>query len=286
MRHDENMPRTLKTQQGFTLVEIVVAIVVMGIVAAMVGMFIRQPIEAYFDIERRAGLVDAADIALRRMGRDLHQALPNSVRIGGGGLAVEFLSVRSGGRYRAEPPGNVLDFSGSEDVSAAGVTGSFDVIGPAVNVAGGDAIVVYNLGNPDLTGTLGTDAYEGDNRRSVPGTAAEAPVTTLTFTATAIPYPFASPGRRFQVVDTPVSYVCDLAARTLTRYWGYAISLAQAVPPTGGSSAVLAENITGCNFDYAAGVTQRSGMVALRLTLSKEGEAVSLYHEVHVNNAP
>jgi prepilin-type N-terminal cleavage/methylation domain-containing protein len=37
-------------RQGFTLIEMIIAIVLTGIVVAMVGLFIRQPIQAYFDV--------------------------------------------------------------------------------------------------------------------------------------------------------------------------------------------------------------------------------------------
>ena len=111
-------------------------------------------------------------------------------------------------------------------------------------------------------------------------------ITTITLTA-AKQFPFASPGKRFQVVLYPVTYACT--AGTVTRYWGYTI---QASQPTGtlplnGSSAVLATNITGCNFAYLiGGTTQRTGVVALTLQVSQAGESVRLFQQAHVSNVP
>jgi len=264
-------------QRGFTLIEAVIVIALTGIIAAMVAVFIREPVQGYFDTLRRAELTDVADTAARRISRDLHLALPNSVR-SSDPLAIEFLLTRTGGRYRAE-----LD-TGAEDIlDFTTADSSFDLLGPPVTFAAGDQVVVYNLGIP------GADAYEGNsasthNRRPYAG-AVGAPLSNVTITS-ANALPFASPGHRFQVVDGPVSYVCDLGAGTLRRYSGYAIVPLQAIPPVGGSSALLAENVSGCSFTYQAGVTERSGLVAIQLALTQDGETVSLHHEVHVSNVP
>src|SRR5688572_23243570 len=72
--------------QGFSLVELIVVIVITGIIASVIGSFIAGPIQGFFDQARRAALVDAAQLALLRMGRDLRAALPNSVRIDSGAV--------------------------------------------------------------------------------------------------------------------------------------------------------------------------------------------------------
>ncbi|QAU34276.1 prepilin-type N-terminal cleavage/methylation domain-containing protein [Janthinobacterium sp. 17J80-10] len=267
--------------QGFTLIEAVMVIAITGAIAAMVAVFIRAPVQGYFEASQRAALTDVADTTVRRMARDLHLALPNSVRISGdtlpgNTLALEFLSTREGGRYRAEPSslgaGNILDFTQNDT--------SFDILGPAITFAAGDQIVVYNLG------IAGADAYAGNNRRAYGG--ATGAQSTVQMTAPAAPFPFDSPGHRFQVVDTPVSYVCDLGAGTLRRYSAYAISPAQVNPPAGAGvvNALLAQNVSACAFDYSPGATQRSGLVSIQLAQTVNGETVSLYQGVHVNNVP
>jgi len=114
--------------RGFTLIEAVMVIALTGIVGAMVAVFIRQPINAYVDMARRGEMSDEADTALRRIARELQGALPNSVRVNAAGNRLEFLPVRSAGRYRAAPSstgvGDFLDFSSSTD-------GSFEVLGAA-----------------------------------------------------------------------------------------------------------------------------------------------------------
>src|SRR5699024_3808677 len=89
----------LCTQRGLTLIEAIIVMVITGIIAAVVAVFIRAPVQGYVDSVQRAELSDVADTALRRMTRDLRRALPNSVRISTDGQAVEFLLTKSGGRY-------------------------------------------------------------------------------------------------------------------------------------------------------------------------------------------
>ena len=96
---------------GFSLIEAVVVIAITGVIIAIVGkVLLSAPVTGYVDTARRAEMVDIADTALRRMGRDLHNALPNSVRVTNVGSVyfLEYLDVRTGGRYRAGPHTNVI----------------------------------------------------------------------------------------------------------------------------------------------------------------------------------
>ncbi|MDP1850621.1 MAG: prepilin-type N-terminal cleavage/methylation domain-containing protein [Solirubrobacteraceae bacterium] len=274
------------TSKGFTLVEMIMVIVITGIIGGIVAMFLKAPIRQYTDVARRADMTDIADTALRRIGRDLRLALPNSVRVTGpcNGTAacfIEFLPTKGGGRYRVGAGGtnDELDFSVADS--------TFEVLGPMPTglVAGTDQIVVYNLG------ISGADTYAGDNRATVsaPPAGAVANITSKLF-------PFDSPGHRFHVISAPVSYVCSPVAGgtggTLTRYWGYAIQATQpsntaVAPLSTASNALLATHVSSCRFSYDAFVVaQRSGLVTTNLGITEEGETVTLYSAVHVSNQP
>ena len=261
----------ISAQRGFTLIEAVMVIAITGIIASMVAVFIATPVKGYFDSARRAELTDTADTAIRRISRDVHLALPNSVRLANPQV-IEFLQTRTGGRYRVDGTGieDILDFTNPTDTT-------FDVLGPTVTLVAGDQIVIYNLG------ITGADAYVGNNRRAYNG--AGGIVTNVPITSTTT-FPLDSPGHRFQVVDTPVTYICNPGAGTLTRYWGYTIVDPQPNPPTGGNNALLATNVSNCTFTYTQGVTERSGLVSIQLAITQDNETVSLYHAVQVSNVP
>jgi MSHA biogenesis protein MshO len=276
-----------RIEAGFTLAEAVIVIVILGIISAAVAVFISGPIEAYFDVSRRAQLSDAADTALRRIARDLQRALPNSVRVAGACTGatpcyLEYVPVEAGGRYRAEldqaAGGDPLDFTDNSDTA-------FDLIGPNITLPATPLwLVVYNLGIPGATAYSG-DSAASDVRRPYAG--AGGTVSAISFTSTNV-LPFESPARRFHMVSTPVSYACTPAAAggTLVRHSGYGFSVAQPVPP-GGSASLLASDVTSCNFTYSTlEVARAAGLVSIGLQISSEGETISLFHQVHVSNVP
>ncbi|MEW6590016.1 MAG: prepilin-type N-terminal cleavage/methylation domain-containing protein [Pseudomonadota bacterium] len=263
--------RRISDQSGVTLVEMIVVIAVTAVVGAMVAVFLRTPIESYVAQDRRARLADAADTALRHIARDVRRALPNSVRVhsAGGVFYLELLATRSGGRYRAEGSGDILDFTAPDT--------SFDVLGPAVAVQAGDRIAVYNLGITDA------DAWAGDTLADYAGTSGSVNAIAIA----AKQFPLASPGQRFQVVEGAVSYVCDPTAGTLTRYWGYAPAAAQPTAFAAGTAqALLATGVRACRVTYQPGVTERGGLLALTLELGRDGESVRLYASTQVGNQP
>lgn len=274
---------------GFTLLESVIVIVVTGILAAIVAIFIRAPVQGYFDSVRRAELTDQADVALRRITRDVRLALPNSLRItqSGGVNYIEFLMTSTGGRYRNTDDGSIggdfLSFTNVGDVS-------FDVHGPAPAIFAGDTIVIYNLG----PGNAPADAYAGGNRATV------ANIAGNTITLNTNPYaaqspPLASPNGRFQVIPSgatnperqtgPVSYSCPVvAAGDLTRFWNYPIAINQPTAAVG-TSALLAASAT-CAISYAPASGGRNGLLEIALTLTSGGETITLAQQIRVDNSP
>ena len=267
---------------GFSLVELIMVITLTGIIGAMVAVFILRPVASYVDSARRAELSDIADTALRRIVRDLRLALPNSVRVTqspAGTFYLEFLLTSGGGRYRTDKTsggaGDPLDFTAAD--------ASFDVIGPTLTFAGGESIVIYNLG------FTGADAYAGNNRAAY-GSAAGT-VSNIVLSGLGKQFPFASPGNRFHVVQYAVTYKCDPVAGEIRRYWNYGILAGQPTSalPGSGSSAQLARNVGACAITYDQNAIQgRNGVVTLSVTLTTTagGEAVSLFQEAHVSNVP
>ncbi len=283
-----------RCQSGFTLIELVVTLVISAVVVSFVSMFISGPVRGFTDQARRARLVDAADSALQRMARDVRRALPNSVRTtaSGGVVALELLSTVDGGRYRAQPPGGaaaILDLTKADD--------SFNVLGPFTQLAKpwsstADYLVIYNVGVP------GADAYERANVITPPGTtiAIDADGSTGEDRVTLTPafqFAYGSPTQRVFLVDGPVTYLCDTINGTLLRYSGYAIDPSQANRDSSGellgalaTQSLMANQIAACTFTYTAGTAERAGLVTLQITVSSQGESVSLLQQIHVDNVP
>ncbi len=272
----------------------IVAIVVLGVLLSLTSMFIRNQVESYFDVARRAELADAADTAMRRMVRDLQAALPNSPRTPTA-ACVEFIPTKTGGRYRAESDGSVgsefLDFSAADSV--------FNMYGPqsaiaAQQIAIGDLVVVYNLGIP------GADAFVQDNTSAVvvpvPAWNAGSQETTLTIASKQ--FPLASASNRFHVIpagEQVVSFVCTgVGTSPAGDGTGVLYRYVRALPQAAGAACpavpvgtpILLNNVSACSFAYTAGVLQRSGQVAVSLAIRRAGETVSLQYQVNVANTP
>lgn len=274
-------------QSGFTLVEAVVAIAILGILGAIVAVFIGKPIQGYFDAARRAELTDQADVALRRLTRDLRLALPNSVRVtnSAGINYIEFILTANGGRYRdnadGSTGGNFLDYTNPADTS-------FDVLGPMPAnpaIAPGDFIVSYNLG----PGNAPVDAYTGGNRAQVQSVAGN--VITLTANPFALQTPpLPSPDARFQVVPgtiRAVTYACPaIVPGNFVRTWNYGFQALQPTPPVGGQSALVAGTVT-CTVEYAPNASGHNGLLLINLIVSDtSGERISLAQQVRIDNTP
>lgn len=298
-----NCPVRGPGRMGFTLVEMVIAISVMAILAAIAGVYLVPAMNAYFSTQRRAELTDVADTALRRMGRDVRLALPNSARSTTSGTSqyVEILLTRNGGRYRAsnddDSPSvtteDILDFTAAD--SSFDTLGNLDTTGDR-KVLANDFVAIHNLGitganaydtgaaNPNiqkiLTYTAGGGVLPGEDH--------------IVLAATKL-FPLESPGRRFFVVSGPVTFACVPGAvdgsgngtGTLRRWSGYTIALAQATSlPAGAADALLANYVTACTIQYTPLPLQSRGLVSVQVTLTRGNESVTLYQEFHVNNVP
>ena len=269
-------------QRGFTLIELVMVIVIMGVVGATLAVFMRAPVDAYVDSGRRAALTDLADTTVRRMARDIARALPNSLRTPST-QCVEFIPTRTGGRYRAVPDSGVAGSQAAAVLDFSVADTSFNMLAnnaslPAdQRIVANDVVVVYNLGVP------GADAYAGDNSAVVSGVVAGA---ESTITIAAKQFPLASGSNRFHVVpgnEKIVSFACSGGKLLRSSDHAYANSC----PTSGATVAVLANNVSACNFVYNSADLQRNSMVQMTITLTdSSGDSVSLYHEVHVGNTP
>ena len=311
--------------RGVSLIELVVVITISGIIATVLGAIIVRPIQGYEAQVRRAQLVDAAEMAVRRLGRDIRQALPNSVRVrdalgntnsvscstAGAVCTIEMLNTLDGARYR-EGPGNIGGHDHGPPQYRLKVPGNdnngFNIVGEFQNfrptfpfTSGSERLAIYNQ-----SATGATSAYADATLAVGPYVITNPDLPTNTkFTLQAdvvgdewqitpsgnpnFNFRWASPNQRVFVVDTPVSYVCSAGANgNITRYWSYPITAAQQSTPAGATTALLSTPVTACNISYSPGTNQRAGLVTLDITVADaaSGEQVRLLYQVHVDNSP
>jgi MSHA biogenesis protein MshO len=280
---------------GFTLIELVITMTITVIVASLGAFMISGPVTDFTEQTRRAELVDSAESSLRRIGRDVRRALPNSVRITTNGTitALELLNVVEGVRYRAGPPpgdANARLIFNTAD-GAFNSIGLFNAITKPFSSTT-HYLSVYNVG------VAGANAYELINVITPAGTqididaAAEAGEDNVQLDPW-FQFAYPSPRQRIYLIDTPVSFLCDTATSNLTRYAGYAIATNQAdrdsaaeLLAAGGVAALMSDNLTACTFTFTPGTAQRDGLVTMSLTVADAGESIILLQQAHIDNVP
>lgn len=299
-------------QRGFTLVEAIVVMVITGVLAGIMVLFIRQPTQNYVDAAARADLSDTADLALRRMARELRAALPNSVRLAsaGGVWWLQFIPTSAGGQYLAvEDNGS----SGTPLSFTAQNAQGFSVVGPMVAINVGDHIAIYNLGNgiddadayartnlalvKGVNGTLVTFEQAGDT--AVDGVAHPNSINPFATPVNSLParLPNSSPDHRFFVVGAPVTFRCAANAQgtgRLERFADPRFTLAQPTPALNQTGALLADNVVGCDFSFTQAANLQAGLIGLTIALARPRaggaanglETVTLTHQIHVDNTP
>lgn len=197
-----------RKQSGFSLVELVIVIVLIGAIGGIFAMQLKPVIEGYVAVGKRAALTDQADTALRRIVTEVRAAVPNSLRLANA-QCMELVPTIDGGRFRTGP--DVTNGGGAFLDHDAAAT-EFDVVTRfTTQPAPGDLVVIGNQNPGDVysranVSTISqvannTDAWRGPHR--------------LTVTPTRIPFGYED--GRFVVApgaEPSVSYVCEGAGTT------------------------------------------------------------------------
>lgn len=289
--------------RGFTLIELVIVMVLMGVLASTFMIFFMPTVKGYFDARRRADLTDVADTALRKMNLDIRRAIPNSLNLidastsGDATACFQMVPSVGGGRYRlgpdtvndaascaSNPLGQVGICSRYPDNTDLATTAQvFDVlISTGQTPAVGDAVVINNQN--------GGDVYlaSGGSRAQITAVAAPPNVNfgELRLTIAANPAASGYAGGRYSLVaqgERSVIYSCS--GGKLYRNNPGTFVKANSCPTTGD---VLATDVKSCDFMYDANIggTQQSGFLWVSLVLERQGEAIRMESGSHVDNQP
>jgi MSHA biogenesis protein MshO len=294
-------------QRGFSLLELLVVLAISGFITFTVTAIFGRYVSDYEKFNSVTAIDNSMDAAFLAMKLDIADALPNSLRISSvgedGGVALEFFHVFDHGRYRS-----TVNSTTTGDPLLFGEPGvltdsSFDIMGQLPKLA--EIVVPGNDGYCQsgesyclvvANGLNGIDAFNNDNLTSVSLVNDNAAVDgsdNLWFSlGFASSFPVPSPGQRFYIVDTPVSYLCNPSTGTLRRYWGYnhqtlqtnndshAELIALANPA---DNALVADKVTACSIEIAASPP----MAIITMTLGDDqGTTVRIFHQVPLRFKP
>ena len=252
------MTQREKTQNGFTLIELIIVIVLLGIIGAMGAGFISAAFRGFFDADVRMEMYEEGKSAMVRMEREIHIAVPNGVQVNGDGIEL-----------------GVVD-----ENAMAGVFGQYTEAHPSDTT-----ITDRTAGLPlnTLVSIYNTEwAIFNNGSRTYSVTSNGTNPMTLDRNIGAV-----SPYQRFYAVR-PEAVRFSVAGTTLSR--STATVNAGALLGAFGNPQSLAQNIVPSNglpyFTYNPGNSTRNSVVSIHFAIARNGETVNFHKEVQIRNVP
>lgn len=265
----------------------VTTILISSILAMGIVSFIADSVEGFSTSSNRSRLAGSGRAALDRMTFEIHNALPNSVRVTAaapnGDQCIEFMPALKATTY-INPP-----------IRGTGAT-SFDVINFDSLTAHPSPAGIYAAIYPINTDEL----YNYDDNLgplalidSISDTGGLDGKMTVTLDASHR-FDKRSPNNRLFLVDEPVSFC--VVGEKLYRYSNYGVEATQCTPATLDclpstlpDRALLADSIDNAGataFSLGAATTRRNAIVSFDILMTSQGDIVQLNHEVLTHNVP
>jgi MSHA biogenesis protein MshO len=291
-------PSKHSSSGGFTLIELIISIVISSILAVGTISYIGRTVDGLESTSARNKLGSSGRTAIDRLALELHNALPNSIRVkditAGGGECIEFVPVLGGTTYinpvfggSAVPNFTVVDFiEGATVTIPADPNGMFAVIYPRNRAR------LYKDGA--LTPTRSTL----HSISSIVNIGASA-LTTINISPNGR-YRRRSPAERLFVVSQPVSF-CVVGDK-LYRYSNYGFVENQSVAELPGGSlpnytsapdkTLITNSVSNATptllaaFKVGNQNLARNSLVAIQLRMKSGDETVLLKHEVLARSVP
>lgn len=289
--------RISNKQSGFTLVEIIIVISIMGIIGGLASVVIGRSLDSYAALERREKLQTSIRLAIERISRELRHALPNSICVNNAGACITgagsqfyFVPIQDSGRYQDRPGTYTAPPPVQRDRLPVSPLNRdrFDVL--STNNANrlianaNDWVAVYNTNN--------TDIYLGLNnvrqrinaivQKDINNTASIADdIDQIQFGAN-LSFANHSPNRRFHIIGNNNQVTLfSLTAGNL-----YRDSTTFANPNAAVAPRLLMQNVQACTFTFTPGAPQRAGLLRIDITVAQQGEQIRVIHNAHVYNTP
>lgn len=260
----------MQHMRGFTLVELVVVIAVMGILSIGAVAFITDASDGYASTVRRTELGSTMRLAAERMTRELRNALPNSVRVSGN--CLEFIPAEGGSSYLNLPV----------SIAATG----FDVAAPIDASMAGARIAVF----PDSTGAVYSLTDPGVISPPANYSPPDANNVVRVTMSSSHRFPVESPQRRFYLLRAPISYCVD--RNRLWRYQDYGFVPVQpsaaALPTTMPGRSLIGEELLASAppFTFANATLTRNAQVQIDFEFRDAADALRIHHVVQLRNVP
>ena len=276
--------RSTKSTQGFTLIELVTVIVLLGILSVSIGGFIKLSSQIYVDVSSRDELIASARFSVERMNREIRNALPNSVRTinntGNTIQCLEFIPTITSAVYLDIP---VFPEPVSDKITL---------------VRFNDALIDFSM-RVAVYPLTANELYDGSSNRIASLKNPQTPIKPLlpvekigewTYTLTStMQFAGDSPTERLFFIGTPISYCAQNGKLTRHTQYGYSDNIPNNFTST--NAVLMAEHVvltSTADFPFRVidATLLRNSVVSILLKFSQNNEDIVFNNEVQVPNVP
>jgi len=263
-------------QCGFTLIELVATIVVLGILAVGASSFLKFGSQIFIEASDRDEIISSARFALERLNRELREAVPNSHRVEfNSNKCIEFMPFKEAAVYI--------------NIPLAPSVGSIVTLVPSTMSIPEDevkdlSVVVYPL--------IADDIYNPNNDKTFPVKDSDLSLIPNEITLpNDTSFVSGSLTKRIFFFDTAIMYcIEDVGDGNMAELARYEITGRDSLgkPTTRVKRALMAEYILLAESSFnVTGAKRTSNSVAeIRFVFSKNFETMAFINEVHIPNVP
>ncbi|MCT7942656.1 PilW family protein [Shewanella holmiensis] len=270
-----------KQTQGFTLVEMVTVILILGIIVVGVSSFVIFGTRIFVESSAVDQVLSQSRFGVERMTRDIRSALPNSTRlitaVDGSYQCIEFVPIAASTSYVSAP------------IAPAPASNAVSAIATNQTIAAGQWAMIYPLTATEIYNPTGSIA----KRFLIANVATIADQVNITLAAS-VRFTEDSPLKRLFLVAQPISYCVEKqpnGTSNLKRYANYGYRTAQPSPSIMANGVIMAQNIiNNLQVEPAIVLTPSSlitnAIVHVEPRFSVNGESFKYQHQVQVINVP
>lgn len=288
----KNSLQQLENVRGFSLIEMIVVIVILGVLATAISTFISFGTQVYTDSTAREKVVSSARFAIERLNREIRRAVPNSVRINANSSTgasakqcIEFTPIVLSAVYTDIA---VTPESASNEIKVIAFDEALFNAGFAPNLNVG----VYILNASEFYDGSSDKVFTLLNNSIVKSTEVEL-INEWTLTLSGVEtFAENSPTERIYFFNQSQSVSYCVQNSQLTRHQNYSRNTDNTPEVTLASPAVLmAENVTMHNgttlippFWLTEATQLRNSMVLIKLAFTINFESIVFNNEIQVPN--